>query len=197
MRISERRLRRLIRDVIKESYPMRRNPEGKAVRLPMNFEDIGDMMDLLELKDIKFSYEKEYEVAPYDCDYMYILSANVKNPFSGSIENIKSYSNSIYDFNIDGLRSGDGDIKKYFINTFMEDFFKQIYQIFNPGKMSKYRVHKAYIKHEEDHEDGPSLISDLYDKVAEQILSNPSLKKYNDFESFIFDILKMADAGTL
>lgn len=194
MRITESKLRRIIRSLLKESYPMGRSPVGKAIRRPKNFEDIGDMMDLLELEDIKFSYEKESEESPYDCEYIYILSANVKNPFSGSIENIKSYSNSIYDFNIDGLGAyieERGDIKKYFISTFMYDFFKQIYQIFNPGKMSNNRVYQAYLNHE------PYLISDLYDKVAEQILSNPNLKKYNDFESFISDILKMADDGTL
>lgn len=197
MRMTESSLRRIIRSVIKESYPMSRNPAGKAVRRPKNFEDIGDLMDLLKLEDIKFSYEKDTGAQDFgdDDEYIYMLSANVKNPFSGSIENIKSYSNSIFDFNIEGL--GNGDIKEYFIDTFMYDFFKKMYQIFNPGKMSNNRAYKAYIKHKEDHEDGPSLISDLYDKVAEQILRNPNLKKYNDFESFIFDILKMADDGTL
>ena len=74
----------------------------------------------------------------------------------------------------------------------MYEFFEKMYKIFNPGKMSRGKSGKAYHRHKDS-----GIISDLYDEIARQILSNASLKNHNDFEGFLYDILKKSADGTL
>ena len=186
MRITESRLRKVIKSVIKESFPMRRNPEGKMARLFKSFEGIDDIINLLELKDINFSYRSLPEEDDFlglaqegESLYEFELSANVKNPYTKSFEKISASSNAYSDdpFNIYELEErgyykfSRKGIKELFIDAFMYEFFEKMNKIYNPGKMNARRAHKEV-----------GTISDLYDEIARQI--------HNDFESFLYDILK-------
>ena len=196
MRITERKLRSIIRSVIKETHPMGPRPEGKLKTVfPADIIDnINKIMDSLELKDINFSHTGKTDEDLNHKYYEYVLSALVKNPHGSGDIQIESRSNSIFDFNTDFIEN-DMSIKEYFISEFMYDFFKAIYQIFYPeDSVNNRQLYRAYEAHDRIYKSelNKSIITTLYNKVASSLSGGEP-----DFESFISDILNRAEAGTL
>ena len=197
MRITERKLRSIIRSVIKETHPMGPRPEGELKTVfPVDIIDnINKIMDSLELKDIKFSHTGKTDGDLNYKYYEYVLSALVKNPHGSGDIQIESRSNSIFDFNTDFIEK-DMSIKEYFISEFMYDFFKAIYQIFYPKDFVKIKnkLYSAYEAHNRIYKSelNKSIITTLYNKVASSLSGGEE-----GFESFISDILNRAEAGTL
>ena len=196
MRLTERKLRSIIRSVIKETHPFGPRPEGelKTVFPADIIDNINKIMNSLELKDINFSYTGETDEDLNHKYYDYELSALVKNPHGSGDIQIKSRSNSIFGFNTDFIEN-DMSIKKYFISEFMYDFFKAIYQIFYPeDSVNNRKLYSAYKAHDRIYESklNKSIITTLYNKVASSLSGGEER-----FESFISDILNKAEAGTL
>ena len=156
MRITERRLREVIRGVIEEAYPMARNIGRLRV-----FE-YGDIAELIDFGTVEF--EKE---GFGDDDFRLRLA--VRNP-RGEVEEIEALN--YFDFGLESIeKDWGGDVRRAFCEVYVSVIFRKIARMIVAGSRTPVSV-----------KENMGVIRELCDRIVDVLLEKSG---HDDLEAFL------------
>ena len=141
MRITESRLRRIIRSVIIEAYPM-----GKNRSRLQKFDDYEYFKSLIDLDSVEFEPFDDPEGMSWGC---FMLKLNTNLPQYRSMSEESDIEIDVLDWEVLSdlaeNKTGDSDfelnIRKYFLENASEFVFKNVYKKLTPGRSSTSNLH--------------------------------------------------------
>ena len=148
MSITENRLRRIIRSLIKESLPMAPGKRRRRIKY-----DLNQIMELIDLETIEFTYERASDdIDPY---YDFVLRVDIRNPYTEQLQTIEGRSSTAFALDFDSVNEEyKNNYTEAFKNNLVLSLFKNIYKVIYPGDFPRSDFHGGrrktgiYKKHE-------------------------------------------------